>query len=396
MTMTASSAPTPSLPILFRDGWRVFFMAAGLYAVAAIAVWLLWTAGAAELPFAPGPIAWHAHEMLAGFVGAALSGFLLTAVQTWTGQTAPSGNRLMGLALLWLAARLGWLFGLPAEWLAPLDLLFLLALAWMMARMLWAVRQKRNYPIVVVLALMFGADLLVLTGLLQGSDALQRQGVLAGLWLVAALMGLIGGRVIPFFTQRGLGWVEAIKPWVWLDVALLAGSALIALLHALGIALQAQPLVGVLSLLLGAGHLLRLGRWYDKGIWKVGLLWSLHVAMLWMVVATFGLALWHFGLLAQSSPSLHALSVGSMSGLILAMIARVTLGHTGRPLQLPAGIVGAFVLFNLGTASRVFLSVAWPVTGLWLAAICWALAFALYVWRYAPMLLAPRVDGHPG
>ena len=85
-----------------------------------------------------------------------------------------------------------------------------------------------------------------------------------------------------------------------------------------------------------------------------------------------------------------------MSGLILAMIARVTLGHTGRQLQLPAGIVGAFVLFNLGTAARVFLSVIWPVAGLWLAAACWALAFALYVWRYAPMLVAPRVDGHPG
>ncbi|PKL97801.1 MAG: short-chain dehydrogenase, partial [Gammaproteobacteria bacterium HGW-Gammaproteobacteria-9] len=131
-------------------------------------------------------------------------------------------------------------------------------------------------------------------------------------------------------------------------------------------------------------------------IWKVGLLWSLHMAMLWLVVAAFGLALWHFGLLAQSSPSLHALSVGSMSGLILAMIARVTLGHTGRPLQLPAGIVGAFVLFNLGTAARVFLSVVWPVGGLWLAATCWGLAFALYVWRYAPMLVAARVDGHPG
>ena len=272
----------------------------------------------------------------------------------------------------------------------------LLALAWMMAQMLWAVRQKRNYPIVVVLSLMFGADLLVLSGLLQGSDALQRQGVLAGLWLVAALMALIGGRVIPFFTQRGLGKVEALKPWVWLDVALLVGTGVIALLHAVGIAMQPHPVLGLLFTAIGAGHLLRLARWYDKGIWKVGLLWSLHLAMLWLVVAAFGLALWHFGLLAQSSPSLHALSVGSMSGLILAMIARVTLGHTGRPLQLPAGIVGAFVLFNLGTAARGFLSVIWPVAGLWLAAACWALAFALYVWRYAPMLVAPRVDGHPG
>lgn len=386
-----------SIAPIWRLAFRPFFLAGSVYALLAIPLWVAtWTGHWPGFQPTGGWLAWHRHEMLFGFAMAIVAGFLLTAVQTWTGQTAPSGNRLMGLALIWLAARLGWLFGLPAVWLVPLDLLFLLALAWMMARMLWAVRQKRNYPIVVVLALMFGADLLALIGLLQGSDALQRQGVLAGLWLVAALMALIGGRVIPFFTQRGLGKLEAVKPWVWLDVALLVGTGVIALLHAFGLAMRPQPLLGLLFVAIGVGHLLRLARWYDKGIWKVGLLWSLHVAMLWMVVATFGLALWHFGLLAQSSPALHALTVGSMSGLILAMIARVTLGHTGRPLQLPAGIVGAFVLFNLGTASRVFLSVAWPVTGLWLAAICWALAFALYVWRYAPMLLAPRVDGHPG
>lgn len=386
-----------SIPPIWRLAFRPFFLAGSVYALLAIPLWVAaWTGLWPGFQPTGGWLAWHRHEMLFGFAMAIVAGFLLTAVQTWTGQTAPSGNRLMGLALLWLAARLGWLFGLPAEWLAPLDLLFLLALAWMMAQMLWAVRQKRNYPIVVVLSLMFGADLLVLSGLLQGSDALQRQGVLAGLWLVAALMALIGGRVIPFFTQRGLGKVEALKPWVWLDVALLVGTGVIALLHAVGIAMQPHPVLGLLFAAIGAGHLLRLARWYDKGIWKVGLLWSLHLAMLWLVVAAFGLALWHFGLLAQSSPSLHALSVGSMSGLILAMIARVTLGHTGRPLQLPAGIVGAFVLFNLGTAARVFLSVIWPVAGLWLAASCWALAFALYVWRYAPMLVASRVDGHPG
>jgi len=386
-----------SIPPIWRLAFRPFFLAGSVYALLAIPLWVAaWTGLWPGFQPTGGWLAWHRHEMLFGFAMAIVAGFLLTAVQTWTGQTAPSGNRLMGLALLWLAARLGWLFGLPAEWLAPLDLLFLLALAWMMAQMLWAVRQKRNYPIVVVLSLMFGADLLVLSGLLQGSDALQRQGVLAGLWLVAALMALIGGRVIPFFTQRGLGKVEALKPWVWLDVALLVGTGVIALLHAVGIAMQPHPVLGLLFAAIGAGHLLRLARWYDKGIWKVGLLWSLHLAMLWLVVAAFGLALWHFDLLAQSSPSLHALSVGSMSGLILAMIARVTLGHTGRPLQLPAGIVGAFVLFNLGTAARVFLSVIWPVGGLWLAAACWALAFALYVWRYAPMLVSPRVDGHPG
>ncbi|MEK0363290.1 NnrS family protein [Pseudomonas sp. CBC3] len=386
-----------SIPPLWRLAFRPFFLAGSLFAMLAIPLWVAaWTGFWPGFQPTGGWLSWHRHEMLFGFAMAVVAGFLLTAGQTWTGQPGVSGSKLMALAAVWLLARLGWLFGLPLALVIPLDLLFMLGVTGLMARMLWVVRQKRNYPIVAVLTLMIGADVLVLCGIAQGNDGLQRQGVLAGLWLVAALMAIIGGRVIPFFTQRGLGHAEAVKPWVWLDVALLVGTGLIAVLYAAGVALQQHLLIGALFLAIAAGHLLRLVRWYDGSIWRVPLLWSLHVAMLWLVVAAAGLALWNFGLLNSSSPSLHALSVGSMSGLILAMIARVTLGHTGRPLQLPGGIVGAFVLFNIGAASRVFLSGQWPVTGLWLAAICWALAFALYAWRYAPMLLSARVDGHPG
>lgn len=386
-----------SIPPLWRLAFRPFFLAGSLFALLAIPLWVaVWTGLWPGFQPAGGWLAWHRHEMLFGFAMAIVAGFLLTAGQTWTGQPGVSGNKLMALAAVWLLARLGWLFGLPLALLIPLDLLFMLGVTGLMARMLWVVRQKRNYPIIAVLSLMIGADVLVLCGLALGDDSLQRRGVLAGLWLVAALMAIIGGRVIPFFTQRGLGHTEAVKPWLWLDVALLVGTGLIAVLYAAGVALQQHVLLGLLFLAIAAGHLVRLGRWYDAGIWRVPLLWSLHLAMLWLVIAMAGLALWHFGWLSSSSSSSHALSVGSMSGLILAMIARVTLGHTGRPLQLPSGIVAAFVLFNLGAAARVFLASEWPMTGLWVAAVCWALAFALYAWRYAPMLVAARVDGHPG
>ena len=386
-----------SIPPVWRLAFRPFFLAGSLFAMLAIPLWIAaWTGLWPGFQPTGGWLSWHRHEMLFGFAMAIVAGFLLTAGQTWTGQPGVSGNKLMALAVVWLLARLGWLFGLPVALLIPLDLLFMLGVTGLMARMLWKARQKRNYPIIAVLGLMTAADVLVLCGVALGDDALQRQGVLAGLWLVAALMAIIGGRVIPFFTQRGLGRTEAVKPWLWLDVALLMGTGLIAVLYAVGVALQQHVWLGVLFLGIAAGHLLRLARWYDSGIWRVPLLWSLHLAMLWLVVAATGLALWNFGLLDSSSSSLHALAVGSMSGLILAMIARVTLGHTGRPLQLPPGIVGAFVLFNLGAASRVFLITEWPVIGLWAAAICWALAFALYAWRYAPMLVTARVDGHPG
>lgn len=386
-----------SIPPIWRLAFRPFFLAGSLFAVLAIPLWVAaWTGLWPGFQPTGGWLAWHRHEMLFGFAMAIVAGFLLTAGQTWTGQPGLSGNKLAALACVWLLARLGWLLGAPIGLLVVADLLFMLGVVWLMGRMLWVVRQKRNYPVIIVLGLMTAADVQVLTGVGLGDDGLQRQGVLAGLWLVAALMALIGGRVIPFFTQRGLGHAEAVKPWGWLDMALLVGTGLIAVLYALGVALLPNSLMGALFLAIAAGHMLRLVRWYDAGIWRVPLLWSLHLAMFWLVVAAAGLALWHFGLLISSSPSLHALSVGSMSGLILAMIARVTLGHTGRPLQLPAGIVWSFVLFNLGAAVRVFLSTQWPIEGLWLAAICWATAFALYVWRYAPMLLSPRVDGHPG
>lgn len=386
-----------SIPPIWRLAFRPFFLAGAVYALIAVPLWILaWSGLLPGWQPSGGWLAWHRHEMVFGFATAIIAGFLLTAVQTWTGRPSLSGRSLAVLAAIWLAARLAWLLNLPPLLLAPLDLLFLIVLAAQMARLLWAVRQKRNYPIVVVLGLLTAADALTLAGLAQGQDAWQRQGSMAGLWLVGALMTLIGGRVIPFFTQRGLGRVEQVKAWPWLDGALLVGTALIGVLHAVGWALSPQSLIGLLFLVLAAGHLLRQARWYDAGIWGVPLLWSLHLAMLWLVVACAGLGLWHLGVLQLSSPWLHAFTVGSMAGLILAMIARVTLGHTGRPLQPPAGVAAAFMLLNLGTFARVFLAVAWPLHGMWLAAACWALAFGVYAWQYAPMLCQARVDGHPG
>lgn len=343
-----------------------------------------------------GWLGWHRHELLFGFGLAIIAGFLLTAAQTWTGQPGLSGKPLAALALLWLAARLAWLGSVPWPLLAVLELGFPLALAGLMGRMLWKVRQQRNYPIVLVLLLLAAADGLSVAGLLQGHEGWQRQGVLSGLWLVAAMMSLIGGRVIPFFTQRGLGRVAAVAPWPWLDYLLLVGSALVALLYAAGPALVANTWVGALFLLLAAAHLLRLWRWQDRGLWRVPLLWSLHLAYGWLALACLGMALWHFGAPLNPSLALHGLTIGAMAGLILAMIARVSLGHTGRQLEPPAGMTLAFILLNLACLSRVLLVLWLPVAALWLAGLCWALAFALYAWRYGPMLLRARVDGHPG
>ncbi|MNM43168.1 NnrS protein [compost metagenome] len=382
---------------LLRLAFRPMFLAGCALAVLAIPLWLAALNGAlGNWQPAGGWLAWHRHELVFGFGLAIIAGFLLTAVQTWTGQPGLSGKPLAGLALLWLAGRVAWLANVPWPLLALLELGFPLLVAVLMGRTLWRVRQKRNYPIVMVLLLLTAVDGLAVYGLVQGHDGWQRQGVLGGIWLVAAMMGLIGGRVIPFFTQRGLGRTEAVVPWPWLDWLLLAGSALVAVLYAVGPALTANAGIGLLFAALALGHVVRLWRWHDRGIWQVPLLWSLHLAYAWLALACLGMALWHFGVPLNPSLAVHCLTIGAMAGLILAMIARVSLGHTGRALLPPTGMTLAFVLLNLAAVSRVVLVLWMPLGGLWLAGMCWVLAFTLYAWRYAPMLLRARVDGHPG
>ena len=382
---------------LFRLGFRPFFLLGSLLAMIAIPLWIMaldgWFVGWQPTG---GWLAWHRHELIFAFAAAIIAGFLLTAVQTWTGVPGLSGRALMVLTLLWVAARIAWLLPLPIELIIVLDGLFLPLVAAQMARSVWPVRQMRNYPLVVVLTLMAIANGVTLYGIATADDMLQRQATVGGLWFVAAIMTMIGGRVIPFFTQRCLLRKEGVTAWPKLDWFLLLGTALVAIVLMLGWGLKPSVWVGLLFAGLAVGQLIRTLRWYDSGVWGVPLLWSLHIAYAWIGIACAAMALWNFEVFANMSLAVHALTVGAMGGLILSMIARVTLGHTGRQLLPPKSMTLAFILFNLGALARVIL-VDWAyMPGLWIAAVCWGLSFALYLWSYAPMLWQARVDGHPG
>lgn len=393
--MLQISPPARGVP-LWRLGFRPFFLGCAAYACAGLAMWLLALAGAPVWQPTGGWLTWHLHEMPFGFGVAAVAGFLLTAVPNWTGAQALSGPPLAALFLLWLTTRLAWLGGAPLVFCAALELAFLPLLAFALGRSLWRARQRNNYPLIGVLLLFALADGLAVAGQLVERADWQRQGAHAALWLLAALSGIIGGRVIPFFTQRGLGRAQAVPALKWLERPALAGLALLAVLAAAGFDLQPRPWMALPFGLLGVLHGIRLARWHDARLWRVPLLWSLHLAYAWLVLALLGMAAWHLGLIDNGSAALHALTVGGLAGLILAMMARVSLGHSGRPLLPPAGMRWAFVALNAAAFARVLLPAWAPQGALLLAGVFWLVAFGLFLLRYARWLCQPRVDGLSG
>jgi uncharacterized protein involved in response to NO len=371
---------------VFSLGFRPFFLAGAAFAALAVAIWALWLYG--RLPGAQpvgGMLAWHRHEMPFGFAVAIIAGFLLTAVANWTGRPGLNGWPLIGLVLVWLLARLAWLLPIPPVVLLLLQLPFLPLLAWVLGRDLLAARKRENYPVLLMVALLAGCQIMTLWGFSNDDVGLQRRGVLAALWLTGALMSVIGGRVIPFFIQRGLNRPATPAANPLPTSVLLVSSLLAAVTFALGLNDVPRLWLAALFVLIGILHLLRLWRWHDRGMWRVPLLWSLYLSYAWLVVAVFAMTLWHLGLISQQSLATHSLAVGGIGGLILAMIARVSLGHTGRPLLPSKAIVLGFALVLVAGLSRVLL-VPFSGIGLGLSALLWCTAFGLFLLRYTGIL----------
>ncbi|GLO12400.1 hypothetical protein PPUJ20028_09810 [Pseudomonas putida] len=376
-------------------GFRPLFLGGSLFALVALLLWAGVLAGVLN-PAPPGSmLAWHRHEMLYGFVAAIIAGFLLTAVQNWSGIPGLSGRALQGVFLLWLLGRASWFLPLPSGLLVLIEGSFLPLVALNLARPIVQRRLRNNYPIVGLVLLIAACQWLTLVGWLRQDELWQRRGVFAGLWLVAAMMTVLGGRVIPLFTRRGLGNMGAAPSRPWLDRACLLLSVAVPLAFATSLADTPHASLALLFFTLFALHTTRLVLWHDRGLWRVPLLWSLHLAYAWIALACLGMALWHAGVALNPSLVTHALTVGAMTGLILAMMARVSLGHTGRPLQVPASIACAFALMQLAALARVILPLFTPL-GVSLSVLCWSLALLLFLRHYLPILLQPRTDGMPG
>ena len=399
--MTEAGAATDLTIPLWRQAFRPFFLAGSLFSVAAISLWVAVLAGAVNITPYGNILFWHAHEMLFGFVGAIVVGFLLTAVQNWTGIRATHGKPLQALFALWLAARIVMLTGVPGHpWIVfAIDLSFYPVAAILFSILLIRSGNKRNYQITVMLLFLTAANLLTHISVLCSDPSLFLWGMNAGIFVVTLLMIVMGGRVIPMFTANGAG-VSLPPPIPWLEAATLLSGWLLAVIYLLNIQrYMPHPWIAAIFTIASLCNTVRAFRWRIWTTFTHPLVWSLQVAY-GFIPAGFGLwALHYAGFDISRSAALHSLTAGAMGTLILAMIARVSLGHTGRPLLVGRIVSVAFFLIVSAGVLRI-LSALFPAglgfVGLCISALCWALAYVIYLAVYYPILTAPRADGRPG
>ena len=384
---------------LFNYGFRPFFLLAGVQALIAMAVWLATLHGMAWPMTWVAPFQWHAHEMFFGFVAAALAGFLLTAVVSWTGQRGYAGVPLAILATLWLAGRIAMApgLGVPPSIAAAIDLAFLPTIVLAVAPSLIRAGNVRNFPLLVFPALLFTANLLFHAPHL--GIRFELNGLVLALDTVLLMVVLVGGRIVPAFTGNALRSRDPdarVASFSWVDrVAIIAVLAVLVV----DLARPGGRIAGVVALLACALHAWRLSRWRGWQTWDMPIAWVLHVAYAWIPIGLGLKGLWLLWQIPMAAGWLHALTAGAFSTMIMAVMTRATLGHTGRPLVAARPIVIAYVLLTLAAATRVLTPVLAPtmLQASWtLAGTLWIAAFALYCVVYAPILSTARADGRPG
>jgi uncharacterized protein involved in response to NO len=390
-----AAAKPASGPALLRLGFRPFYLGGAIFAVVAVALWLAALrghsgAGATER-FAG--VIWHVHEMLFGFVAAIVVGFLLTAVRAWTSRPTPTGASLGALALLWVAGRILVWTG-PALPAAVVDIAFLPLVAALLLRVLISAKNRHNIFLPVALALFGLLNALFHWYAWEDRADLALRVAYAATGLVILFIAVITGRVVPMFTMNAINGFT-VKRWRFIDAW--AGPAPLITLVADALGAPAV-VVAACALATAAIHAVRIAGWRS---WRVGprpILWVLHVACLWIPVGFALLACAALGLVAHSL-AIHALTVGAMGGAIIAMITRTALGHTGRMLTAGPAEIASYWLMIVAALARVFGPLLWPdATALWidLAGAAWCAAFVVYLIRYAPYLMSPRIDGKPG
>jgi len=382
---------------MLSAGFRPFFLAAALWAALAVPLWLAAYTAGLVLPTRFAPSVWHAHEMIFGFAAASIAGFLLTAIPNWTGRLPLQGLPLAMLALLWVLGRIGVM--ISAEIGAPIaavaDLCFPLVFLAVVTREILAGKNWRNLPMVSALSLLFVGNLLVHLDTLGLADTAEF-GNRIGIMTVLMLISLVGGRIIPSFTRNWLAkfrpQIEAPVPEGRFDLVAMAGTGVA--LTAWVIAPEAAVTFWVLAAA-GIALALRLSRWRGLHTAREPLILILHFGYAWLAFGLLLLALDGIFEIVPTAAALHALTVGAIGTMTLAVMTRASLGHTGHPLTAGPVTKTAYVLVTSAAVLRVLS----PLVGehaeatLWLAGVFWTGAFGLFAIFYGRILIRSRIPG---
>lgn len=382
--------------VILSYAFRPFFLLNGAFGIVAVVLWVVMLTGRGGAFAVGNTVMWHAHEMLVGFIMATIAGFVLTAGANWTGRPPVSGVALGCLVLTWLLGRVAMLFAgtMSATVVAVADMLFPLLLLGFFAFEIVAARNRRNYKIIAVIALLAAINALFhlgSSGVIDGGD---RVAVQLYVHTVVLLVAVIAGRIVPNFTSN---WLR-VRGHDALPVNhALHDRAAVTLTAAVGLAVSlAAPanLTAYLALAAAVAHTIRLSCWRGAATTAEPLLLALHVAYAWLPLGYLLLAASAFGFLFTPTIALHALTMGAIGSMIMAMQTRVPLGHTGRTLTASRATVVAYLLLTAAVMARIvgpLLTGDYLQTVLWSAA-AWIAAFAVYVHVYWPVLTRPRVD----
>jgi len=344
------------------------------------------------------PMSWHAHEMVFGYSVAVITGFLLTAVKNWTGMQTLNGPSLLALFLIWIAARI---FAFtedifPFELMAGTDCLFMILLICSISYPVVKARQWKQLVIVSKLALLLASNILFYSGVLQLVPEGERWGLYSGFYIIISLILLLSRRVIPFFIEKGVDNPVQLRNWKWLDIS---SMVLFVAFWIADVFLENGMLTTILAGMLFTLHSIRMIGWHTKDIWKKPLLWVIYIAYGWIILG-FGLKVAVFAFGISSNLAIHAFAVGGIGMMTIGMMARVSLGHTGRDISKPPSILfWVFTLMFLGAMTRVIFPLFDPghyVLWIGLSQVLWVISFLVFLILYLPILISPRTDGKSG
>ena len=390
-----SGQPAPDLSVFLSLGFRPLYICGCAWALISVAIWIF---APALIPAPFFAVAWHAHEMLWGFIATIAVGFLLTASATWTGFNPMQGRPLALMALAWLAARAAYLVGGDAAFIAGmvLESIFFGYSALRLMQVMLKGKSVRNYGIPVLVLGLGASNVLFLLATLQGDYLLVIERFNTGMLFMAVLTILIARRVIPFFAGR-------MVPG--LDIPMLAGSGRVQLaVGGLAIAaglFQLDAVMAVALAIVGLIGLYQFWRWKPLSILHKPMLWILYLGYLSLAIGLLTAAAHLLGagglFLARDAAHVHIIGMGGFAVLIIGMVTRTALGHTGRPLALDGSMLASYWLMVASVALR--LIALWPSTFsgslLHAAATAWIASLALYLYRYVPILIRPRADAAP-